>query len=103
MTETELPLEAYVRTHAFSADEIAIRVARIRQMVLDDGRYLDGANFTRIHPQALQLLFDEYDRLFFAGRLQAALGSKIPLHFGLSQRMTSSCGKTLGMRSSKHG
>jgi len=82
-----------VESITLGADEIAARTKQIHGTVLSMFEYLDAPNFTKIHPDDLQLLFSEYDSKFFDGQIKESLGDT-PLHFGLSKRMTSSGGKT---------
>ena len=55
-----------VESARLDADQIAARTSKIHAAVLRKSKYLDDPNFTRIHPDDLQLLFDEYDAEFFA-------------------------------------
>ena len=66
---------------------------QIYDAVLDHSATLDCGNFTRIHTRDLEILFDEYDARFFDDRIRKSLGG-IPLHFRLSNRMTTAGGKT---------
>ena len=90
MPENLLPI---VESTVFNAETISGKTARIHAAVLNKSKYLDAANFTRIHTSDLGLLFAEYDAEFFEGQIKETLGAT-PLHFGLSKRMTSSGGKT---------
>ncbi|REJ68224.1 MAG: SprT-like family protein [Planctomycetota bacterium] len=83
-----------VESTTLDADDIAARTKRIHALLLSKSKYIDKPNFTKIHPTDLALLFAEYDRQFFDGQIKNTLGT-IPLHFGLSKRMTSSGGKTV--------
>lgn len=82
-----------VESTILAPEEISATAARIHAAVLSKSQYLDDANFTRIHPRDLDLLFAEYDERVFGGQVRQTLGST-PLRFGLSKRMTSSGGKT---------
>ncbi len=82
-----------VESTALGIDEIAARTKQIYATVLSNSEYIDDSNFTRIHPNDLEILFAAYDRKFFDGQIKQSLG-EVPLHFGLSKRMTSSAGKT---------
>jgi hypothetical protein len=82
-----------VEPTTLGADQIAARTKHIRAAVLSKSKYIDDPNFTTIHPADLELLFAEYDDKFFDGQIRKTLGT-VPLHFGLSKRMTSSGGKT---------
>lgn len=91
-----------VETRAFDAQQIAAHTAQIHATVLKQSRYVDAPNFTRIHPADLEILFAEYDARFFGGTIKASLGS-MPLSFGLSNRMTSSGGKTVRLTDRQTG
>jgi len=82
-----------VETTTLDADAVTARTSQIHAAVLGNSNYIDEPNFTRVHPSDLKRLFDEYDHRFFGGNIKETLGD-IPLHFGLSKRMTSSGGKT---------
>jgi len=82
-----------VESTTLGADQIAARTKHIHAAVLSESKYIANPNFTTIHPADLELLFAEYDDEFFAGQIRKTLGT-VPLHFGLSKRMTSSGGKT---------
>jgi hypothetical protein len=86
-----------LRSTELPAEEIASRTAAIHAEALGRSRYLDGPNFTVVHPDDLKFLFAEYDRRFFEGRFQAAVDGS-PLHFRLSPRLTSAGGKTTRLR-----
>ena len=82
-----------VESTTLDGDQITANARQIHAAVLSKSRYIDGPNFTRIHPADLELLFTEYDGKFFDGQIKESLGP-VPLHFRLSTRMTSSGGKT---------
>ncbi len=82
-----------VESTTLGADRIAARTNHIHAAVLSKSKHIDDPNFTTIHPADLELLFAEYDEKFFDGQIRKTLGT-VPLHFGLSKRMTSSGGKT---------
>lgn len=82
-----------IESTTFGADQIEARTQRIHAAVLSKATSIDAPNFTRIRPSDLELLFAEYDAAFFDDQMKQSLGA-IPLHFSLSQRMTSSGGKT---------
>jgi hypothetical protein len=82
-----------VESTTLEADDTAARTKQIHAVVLNESKYIDDPDFTRIHPTDLELLFTEYDDQFFDGQIKESLGTR-PLHFGLSKRMTSSGGKT---------
>jgi len=82
-----------VESVTLATGEIADRTKQIHAAVLSKSQYIDDPNFGSIHPDDLRLLFAEYDNRFFGGQIKESLGI-IPLNFGLSERMTSSGGKT---------
>lgn len=82
-----------VERATLEADQIAAGTESIHAAVLSKSKHIDRPNFTAIHPDDLKLLFVEYDDKFFDGQIRETLGA-VPLHFGLSKRMTSSGGKT---------
>jgi hypothetical protein len=82
-----------VESTTLDAETISSRSAQIHANVLSRSKYIHAANFTKIHPDDLAILFAEYDDQFFGGQVKATLGTTT-LRFGLSKRMTSSGGKT---------
>jgi hypothetical protein len=82
-----------VESTILDAEKISGRTAQVHATVLSESKYIDGPNFTRIHPADLRLLFAEYDNNFFDGQIKETLGTN-PLYFRLSRRMTHSGGKT---------
>jgi hypothetical protein len=82
-----------VLTGEFSADEIAGKTREIYDTLLRESRYLDAGNFSWIHPDDVERMFDLYDGLFFGGAVRKLLGA-MPLYFRLSRRMTSAGGQT---------
>jgi len=84
----------FVQTTVVPSERIAEHTASIHAAVLRESKWLDGPNFTQIHPHDLTFVFEAYDTAFFGGRIKQALG-KVPLQFALSSRMTSAGGKTL--------
>lgn len=88
--EPDVP--TFIQTTTLSPDEIAGKSREIYDTLLRESRYLDAGNFTRIHPDDLERMFDLYDRLFFDGAIRKLLG-QTPLHFRLSRRMTSAGGQ----------
>ena len=95
-------LQAYVESTTFDAARIAALTGEIHAAVLSGLKYLDGPNFLKIHPSALEQLLAEYDARFFGDRIRAALGTT-PLRFRLSQRMTSAGGTTVAFKNQKTG
>jgi len=87
------PFEQFVVTQALAADEAAAQTRDIYDTLLGQSQYLDGGNFTQIHPGVLTALFELYDQRFFNGGIRTVL-SESPLRFRLSQRMTQAGGKT---------
>lgn len=84
----------FIETISVTPAQIAERTARIHASVLSQSKWLDGANFTQIHPDDLRTLFAQYDAAFFGGRVKRALGNT-PLRFALSKRLTSAGGVTV--------
>lgn len=82
-----------IESTTLDAEQIAARTTQIHALVLSKSKYIDAPNFTRIHPDDLELLFAEYDDQFFGGQIKELLGPT-PLYFGLSKRMTGAGGKT---------
>lgn len=82
-----------IESTTVNAEQVAARTAQIHANALSKSKYLSVANFTKIHPADLELLFSEYDAAFFGGEVRKALGAT-PLRFALSNRMTSSGGTT---------
>ena len=77
----------------FSLEQITANVRQIHGSVLAESPYLDTPNFTTFHPDDLERLFEEYDRLFFESLCRKLLG-QTELCFRISQRMTRAGGKT---------
>ena len=91
-----------VESTTLEAKKISATTAEIHAHVLSESRHLDAPNFTVIHPADLELMFAEYDRIFFAGQIKKTLGT-MRLSFSLSNRMTSAGGKTIRMSSRTDG
>ena len=72
---------------------IAGKCAEVRAAVLGASEWLDGPNFETIHPDDLERMAAEYDRVFFNGRVFGLLGDT-DLRFRLSKRMTRLGGTT---------
>ncbi len=85
-------LQSFVESKQLAADEITTKTKAIYESVLSGSSYLDSGNFTVIHQDDLEMLFDLYDRTFFDRQCQALLGDT-PLSFRLSKRMTQAGGK----------
>jgi hypothetical protein len=93
MEDPTVDLLQIVETTSLDAQQVAARTAQIHAAVLSKSSHVDRPNFTRIHPSDLELLFAEYDAVFFAGSVKDCLGTT-HLQFGLSKRMISAGGKT---------
>lgn len=87
-------LSTFLQTATFPHETIMGNSRTIFERLLEESPYLDQPNFTRIHADDLERLFDLYDRIYFAGRVRDSLGGA-PLAFQLSKRMTQSGGKTM--------
>ena len=85
-------VQQFIETKQFSSEEITSRTREIYETILHESEHIDGGNFTRIHPDDAERLFDLYDGLFFDGGNRKLLG-EIPLNFRLSKRMTQTGGK----------
>ncbi|QDU36896.1 hypothetical protein Mal4_11970 [Maioricimonas rarisocia] len=86
-------LERLVSTTRLDQDEILDRTAQIYRTLLARSQWMESGNFRTIHPADLELLFDQYDRLFFDEGCRRVLGP-CKLTFRLSKRMTRAAGKT---------
>lgn len=82
-----------IRSTPFDPEKIATKTIQIAQTLRVASQWIDKPNFDRFHPHDLELLFDLYDGMFFGNRLRPSLRG-IPLSFQLSNRMTSTGGKT---------
>src|SRR5688572_7030515 len=78
---------------AVTPDLISARTARIHQRMLSVSPRLRRANFDRIGPEDLELMFRAYDQIFFEGFLEQSLNGA-PLRFHLSTRMMKTGGMT---------
>jgi len=67
--------------------DISIKHRQIDDTVLRESSYLDAGNFSTIHPNDVEKLFDLYDEAFFEGVCRRTLGDT-PIDFRLSKRMT---------------
>lgn len=90
MAETFL---ASIEATTIDGEHVRERTDEIHDAVLDESRYMKAANFTSIHPEDVERLFDHYDHHFFGGKVRETLDTQ-PLSFRLSSRMTSSGGST---------
>ncbi|MFO0927265.1 MAG: hypothetical protein U0736_09525 [Gemmataceae bacterium] len=79
----------------FTADEIAARVRGIHEAVRRSSARITSGNFDIAAAEDLALLFDLYDRDFFAGDLRRMVATTgAPLAFEFSGRLTRSAGLT---------
>lgn len=86
-------LQRIVTSRKHEPSEITAKTRGIYKLVLDESPTLDKGNFTQIHPDDVERMFDAYDQSFFQGECRHAIGST-PLQFRLSKRMTQAGGKT---------
>ena len=82
-----------VETGTLADDEVLRKTRNIYENLLRTSPYVTTGNFTSIHPDDLNLLFAQYDQLFFGGRCREGLGG-CSLRFRISRRMTAAGGKT---------
>lgn len=85
-------VQQLIETKKSSPEDIAAKTREIYDTILRESNYIDGGNFTAIHPNDIEQLFDLYDRLFLDGGCRKLLGDT-PLGFRLSKRMTQAGGK----------
>ena len=76
-----------------TAETIRDTVRQIHDAVLERPVYIRVANFTAIHVQDVEYLFNEYDSRFLQNTCRKALNGE-RITFTLSSRMTSTGGKT---------
>ena len=86
-----------VTSLGLSGDLIQERLQRIQRDLLGNSRYIQEPNFTAIHPNDLEFLFNAYDALFFQSLCRPALNGQM-IRFRLSRRMTKAGGKTTRFR-----
>ena len=86
-----------VSSLGLSDDSMQERLQRIPRDLLGNSRYIQEPNFTAIHPNDLDFLFNSYDALFFQGLCRPALNGQM-IRFRLSRRMTKAGGKTTRFR-----
>jgi len=60
-------VQQFIETKQYSSEEITSRTRKIYETILHESEHIDGGNFTRIHPDDAEQLFDLYDGLFFNG------------------------------------
>ena len=65
-----MDLRELVESTTLDAPQVAARTAQIHAVALSKSRYMDAANFTKIHPADLELLFTDYDNAFFGGQIK---------------------------------
>lgn len=87
-----MDMRKLVETREFLPAEIAGKHREIYETVLRESVFLDTGNFTKIHADDVERLFDLYDEMFFGGGCRQLLGDA-PLDFRLSKRMTQAGGK----------
>lgn len=76
------------------SDEVSLQLfRRVQEELLRDSRHVRQPDFTSIQVRDLESLFCIYDRLYFAGLLEQALGGQ-RLSFAFSKRMTRAGGRT---------
>lgn len=95
-------LERLVTTTRLDESEITRRTSQIYRTMLARSDWMESGNFHAIHPDDLELMFDEYDRVFFGNGCRRALG-ECQLNFRLSKRMTKAAGKTFRYTPRKPG
>lgn len=86
-------LERLVTSTKLSASEVTERTSQIYRAMLARSEWMERGNFHTIHPDDLERMFDEYDRIFFDEGCRRALGP-CRISFRLSKRMTKAAGKT---------
>ena len=86
-------LAARARTPGFGPDRIQLLLQEVRQELLTKSAYVREPNFTELHPDDLDILFDAYDRRFLDGLCRRALAPG-RLSFRLSRKMTRTGGTT---------
>jgi hypothetical protein len=85
-------LIAHVR---LAPKEITTRTHAIYAAILEGSPYVRAANFTTLHSDDLETLFDLYDTSFFSGQCSSLVrAAHSALRFRISKRMTSAGGKT---------
>lgn len=80
-------------------EEVREQTREIHDVLLADSRSIREANFTSIHSDDLEMLFELYDEMFFDCQLgPAARAGNTPLSFRVSKRMTRVGGTTTRYR-----
>ena len=80
-------LRSLVETSELGASQVVTHTRSIYQTALNESSYLDGGDFTAIHPSDLRRLFDADHCAFFKTRIGTTVRDT-PLRFRLSKRMT---------------
>jgi hypothetical protein len=97
--DEQVVLQEQFGIFAPSQDDVAARTKTIYEAVLARSAHVRSGDFDVIHTDDLQLLYEEYDRLFFGGMLSRRLEAlEAALTFRFSKRMTNAAGKTLVRR-----
>lgn len=89
----EQKLIRLVKKQKVDAAERQRRVQLIADQMLTSSPCIQEANFSRIHPDDLRLLYDLYDDLYFDGLVRQTFDQS-RISFRVSPRMTSAGGKT---------
>ena len=58
-------VQQLVKTRQFPVECVDSKTGEIYDTVLRESAHLDGGNFTQLHPDDVERLFDLYDQLFF--------------------------------------
>lgn len=86
-------LAARARAPGFGPDRARTLAQEVGQELLAKSRHVREPNFTELHPDDLEVLFDAYDRRFLGGLCRRAL-APARLSFRLSLKMTRTGGTT---------
>ena len=86
-----MDLQQRIRSKKFSPNEIIAGTREVYETILRESEHLGAGNFTTIHTDDLERLFDLNDEIFFDGGSRNLLGDT-PLYFRLSKRMTQAGG-----------
>ncbi len=89
-------LKRFINDLVFQPEEILENTTTIYSQVINNPKYINEGNFTKINPDVLGFLFKQYDSEFFGGLLKNAIDHENRCHlvFTFSQRMTKAGGKT---------
>lgn len=89
----------HIRRSKRRLPEIRADIRSIYSELLAESRWIRQANFTSIHSQDLEFLFERYDETFFDGLLAETIHrSETPISFRVSKRMTKVGGTTTRYR-----